>query len=179
MAYSNNAAIRTIEEDDINAFWMGNPGELNVLANRSFEYATHFAWGFLPSGNGGSYTRYCDPPNAFSGSCFVQFNGNGLGGASMFQEVLPRGPGATYLTPSIRVRNDSGGSLTVTLALHIIDLGTAYNVNCNPAPGGGWTICSLPRTYVGATNLMRFQVYNYGGGNISIDLGEMRANDCC
>lgn len=178
---------RSIEQDDLNVVLHRAPGTGNIASNLSFE-ATHAGssttngdlhWRFLPSSNGtGSATRYADATNAWDGSYFIQFN-NGSGfGASIYQELFPRGTGVTSVTPFVKVRNRSSVTQTYELAVFEVDQNNQkHSVICSLPPNSAWSQCSGGPFQVNSNHLILQFYLTSQAGNVSIDYFGMNAND--
>jgi len=187
---SDLCARRTIEQDDVNIALHGEPWNSNISSNMGFEDShssdslsngdLHFK--FLASTNGtGSATRYFHTANAWQGNRFVQFNSGTGTAASIYQDIWPEGSGVTSATPSVRVRNDGSGTGTAQLVMWELDgspIGWVARVkNCSVTAGTGYQLCTATFAVSPQTIRLRLQVYNYAGGNLSIDNFRLVTND--
>lgn len=176
---------RLLTQDDANGFQSArslSPG--NVLANRSFELRTPntnytstnpFAgWRIGSSPNGQQSAWYCNDSAfpAHDGACFVEFNGRGTAGSSIYQDLSVERPGSNDGTwaPRLqfRVRGQAG---SINLVVWWLDTtGPQFNqVTCQGA-ANVWTFCSLGNlTEPAGTRRIRIQVYNNTTGNVDVD----------
>lgn len=184
--YAGDCRQRSIEHDDVNSFLQAVPGTLSISSNRDFE-ETHslnsttngdIGWKFLASTNGtGSATRYFDPSNALNSSYFIQFNSGSGNAASIYQDLYPRGPGVTVVSPYVYLRNNSIFNIqSYQLVVWNMSAGpTPYVKNCGLGPGVGYSLCNA--SFAINSDWLRVQIYLYGAGNVSVDNFGLDAND--
>lgn len=175
--FNAGTLVREPRADDTNGFKVARGGPyFNMVANSSFEYDQPFrAWNLLPSARGAAAARYCS--GSVDLSCFVQFNGNGAGGVSLYQDIhdyIGRGPRGSVpwheyfsLDPSVMVRPNSSG--LVSLAVFFLNTGGEVHRDC-AVTAGVWTRCVAPTTTQRQGNtVIRLQVINHTPDNLSVD----------
>lgn len=163
---------RTIAQDDGNGMHVARPYFKIMTANDSFEYTSPFyGWKHRPSAGGGSSTRYCnDPRPAYNGSCFVQFNGGGTGGASYYQDIFNRSPVQNGLSGKVRLRNRGPSSVEANVVLWGLTNGVSVSKVCSLPPNAtSWTTCITPTLNAPGNVKLRLEVYNRGAYNMDVD----------
>ena len=99
-------------------------------------------------------------------------------GASIYQDIVPRGVHFDSVTVSVWVRNDSSGTQPVNLLIWELDApggSIGHSKQCWIPAGPIYHNCSNTVT-VGDT-AVRVQLYNDTPGNISVDNFRLFAND--
>lgn len=184
---------RNVRQDDANAIKTNRNGNgINEVANPSFEYwqdlggsldpfASKFAgYSYYGSNNGGfNWARYSG--GAFDQSWWLEFNGGGGSGESIYQDVhsWPDWQAGRSMQGSFWLRagggTPAGLALSTTLAVWALQpaatlMGAA---TCYPVGGGGWINCRTPRFTApdGAHYWFRVQIYENTAYNIDADLG--------
>lgn len=168
---------RSLRSDDASSLKISRGGSyINMVANSSFEFDQPFSgWRLLNGPGGGNVARYCS--GSVDQACFLQFNGNGSAGASIYQDMADFiGPGPENSppwhvnqtwSPSVMAAAP-GGSGRITVAVFFLNTGGGLSRACNITATS--SRCSAPSFRQPAGNtLIRLQVYNEITGNVNID----------
>lgn len=170
---------RTIAQDDVNGFLAVRGNDENILANRGWESASPLWWAGRPSPSSGliSASRYCNS-SALNGSCYYEFNGYGGTGASIQQDIWYRRVSTSIGGPRVWAKVSPGTS-SINAVVWSLETAQSYGAVCFPSQTS-WTACGFHLgawTTPAGTNRIRYEVYNDGLGNASLDLATLNDVD--
>lgn len=163
---------RVIRQDDANGMHTSRPAFPIMSANDSFEFTSPFyGFNFKPSSRGGSMTRYCnDSFPAYNGACFVEYNGNGAGGASVYQDMYDRGWNNYSIRGRVRARNRGGSPTSFTVTVWELDPNIAHYTTCSLPADTSWVQCYTPFFDLAPGSVrLRLEAYNNSSWNVDID----------
>jgi len=144
-------------------------------------------------GSGNNHVVYCNNTSigSFDGKCAIEFNKGTAASASMYQDVSVSTYTGYSPTAEVAIRCRNGSSCNYDLAVWGRGLNADEKVSIN-ADGqqtnipddGHWYNCrvdfnhqekslSSPHQWVANHNSLRFQVYNYSGGNMDVDFTKL------
>ena len=166
---------RDIAQDDANGVRAARNWQFHITANMGFEHANAPFWGYVMTGTGISWARYCnDWTGAHQGACFVQFGG---AGTTISQNHHNRGfLSDRQLFGSVFVRNRGSTMATITLEVERLDVGAGTSVTCTVAPHPtAWSQCTTGLTSnPGGQVRYRLVLRNNQGGLFDVDSLQLR-----